>query len=80
MVKIDLIATGDTPCDVIAALRLLALGEAATATPAGADRMVKATVIDPEPITAGRPARSGGSLRRTLGRRPRDCPLEVPHR
>ena len=29
MVKIDLIATGDTPGDVIAALRLLALGEAA---------------------------------------------------
>ena len=79
MVKTDLIATGDTPGDVIAALRLLALGEAATATPAGADRMAKATVIDPEPITEGQP-RSGGSLRRALGRRPRDCPPEVPHR
>ena len=42
MVRIDLIITGDTPGDIIAALRLFALGKAAGATPA---------VDQPETIT-----------------------------
>ena len=52
MVRIDLIITGDTPGDTIAALRLFALGKAAGATPADTDAMTNTPAVDqPETIT-----------------------------
>ena len=51
IVKIDLIATGDTTDDVISVLRLLALGKASAERPARADRVAAAPATDPQPIT-----------------------------